>query len=183
MAVLHEHINKFPAVDFFHSSRKYIDESGQPISSVYRSKAQFSVDDFLKSPPVKHLLCWRREKALSIGGMDESLNSVGPDDYDFPWTMTENGAVFQAIDECLYLYREHLDSFRLTTHLPRSLHLQETERIMRKHGADAKAIRSKLSLARKSYLRQCLYRSSFDEWIKRKLRYNLRRNWWRPKYK
>lgn len=41
-------------------------------------------------------------KALACGGLDESLNSVWPDDYDLPWTMAEHGAMFKAISECLY---------------------------------------------------------------------------------
>jgi glycosyltransferase involved in cell wall biosynthesis len=180
--VLTDYRRKFPDVDFFHSSRRYIDERDEPISSVYRSRESFTLDEFFLSPPIKHLLCWRRVMALSFGGMDESLNSVGPDDYDFPWCMAERGAVFKAIAECLYLYREHLDSYRLTTHLPLSLHKREIKRIMKKHGASAWAIHTKLRQARASYLRQCVFRSKFDEWIKRKLGYDVRRSWRRPEY-
>ena len=91
--------------------------------------------------------------------MDESLNSVGPDDFDFPWCMAEHGAVFQAVAECLYLYRDHRDSYRLTTHLPLNVHVREIRRIMMKHGASASQIRARVAAARRSYLRQCLFRS------------------------
>jgi len=183
VAVLGRNICEFPAVDFFHSSRRYIDQDDGSISSVYRSKESFEISEFLYAPPVKHLLCWRIDKALSFGGMDESLNSVGPDDYDFPWSMAERGATFKAIEDCLYLYREHLDSYRLTTHLPLSVHQREIARIMAKHGADAATIKTRLSQAKASYLRQCLFRSQFDQWLKRKLGFNLRERWWRPEYR
>ena len=43
---------------------------------------------------------------MAFGGMDESLNSVGPDDYDFPWCMAERGAKFMAMGGVsLYIQR------------------------------------------------------------------------------
>ena len=115
---------------------------------------------------MKHLLCWRKELALSFGGMDESLNNVGPDDYDFPWTMAEHGARFQAIPEALYLYRDHRDAERLTTHLPLSVHLKEIRRIMRKHGASRGATRADV-VARKGYLPAPMpLRNRADKWLK-----------------
>ena len=98
VAVLSEHISKFPGVDFFHSSRIFIDEDDKPISSIYYSRESFGLEDFLTSSPVEHLLCGRREQALSFGGMDESLNSVGVDVFDFPWAVAERGATFMAIN-------------------------------------------------------------------------------------
>ncbi|MCI0413248.1 glycosyltransferase [bacterium] len=166
VAVLNANIGSQPHADFFHSSRMIIDEEDRQISSVYYSKDRFSIEDFLRTSPVKHLLCWRVTKALSFGGMDETLNSVGPDDYDFPWLMAENGAIFVAIKECLYLYRDHRDSYRLTTHLPLSVHEEEIRKIMRKHGASPSAIEKKISRARVTYLRQCLYKSRFEKWVR-----------------
>jgi glycosyltransferase involved in cell wall biosynthesis len=161
--VLSRAIDASPETDFFHSSRRFVDEHGRPISSVYRARP-FDLADFLTSAPVKHLLCWRRETGLAIGGMDESLNSVGVDDFDFPWSMAEAGAAFTAVDECLYVARDHRESFRLTTHLPRSHHKRELARIMRKHGADRATIAARVAAAERSYLRQCLYRSRLDRW-------------------
>ena len=176
------HIRRYPQIDFFYTARQIIDEEDRPQSSIYMPPTSFTVDDFAISSPVKHLLCWRREFALAIGGMDETLNNVGPDDYDFPWTMTENGAKFMAILKCLYLYRDHRESFRLTTHLPLDVHLAELRRILLKHNVPPQKIESILKIRRKGYLRQCLYRNDLDRSIKEKLRFNPR--WgWREKYK
>jgi glycosyltransferase involved in cell wall biosynthesis len=175
--VLNEHQRRFPEIDFFHSSRIIVDEDGKPISGVYRSPVSFQWQDFLRGSPVKHLLCWRSEKALSFGGMDESLNSVGPDDFDFPWLMLEHGATFFTIEECLYMYRDHREGYRLTTHLPRSVHQRELERILRKHKVPEVAIRRAVLEARRSYFRQCLYRWELERrfwnwlgWTPRKFR-------------
>jgi len=177
VAVLEESIARYPDVDFFHSARRIIDEAGQPISSVHQPPERFSLADFIWTSPVKHLLCWRREKALSFGGMDESLESVGPDDWDFPWSMLEHGAVFKAIPDCLYLYRDHRDAYRLTTHLPRSIHLRETRRILEKHGAGPDVIAERLRQAKRSYLRQCLYRNRLDRWLKQTIGITPRTGW------
>jgi hypothetical protein len=91
--------------------------------------------------------------------------------------MAEAGMRFQAIPECLYLYRDHRESYRLTTHLPRSTHTHELRRILRKHGTSR--LRTELSVnhARVTYLRQCLYRSSLDRGLKQRLRQDPRRGW------
>jgi glycosyltransferase involved in cell wall biosynthesis len=175
--VLTSHIEASPEVDFLHSSRRIIDESGKPISSVHYSRASFSLDDFKTSSPVKHLLCWRTSMALRIGGLDESLNSVGPDDYDFPWTMAENGARFRAIEECLYFYRDHRDCFRLTTHLPLSVHKRECNRIFKKHGVGWRDRRRYLARAQQSFMRQCLFRNLPDKWMKELFGYDAYRGW------
>jgi glycosyltransferase involved in cell wall biosynthesis len=175
--VLTSRIRLHPDADFFHSSRVFIDENDRPISSVHSSRESFELEDFLVSSPVKHLLCWRRELALSFGGMDESLNNVGPDDYDFPWSMAEHGARFHAIAEALYLYRDHRDAERLTTHLPLSVHLRELRRILTKHGASRDEMEARIVRARTSYLRQCLYRNRADKWLKELIGHEARRGW------
>ena len=175
--VLTRHIADHPEVDFFHSSRRVVDENTRPISSVHRSRQSFTLGDFARGSPVKHLLCWRRAKALSIGGLDESLNSVGPDDYDFPWTMAERGARFRAVPECLYVYRDHRDCYRLTTHLPLSVHTRGADRIMRKHGVGWWARKMRLLRVRRTYLRQCLFRNALDKWLKERRGYDARAGW------
>lgn len=180
--VLNEYIIRYPSIDFFHSSRVIVDERDHPISSVYKSTENFSVDDFVFGSPVKHLLCWKKDKALTFGGLDETLNNVGPDDYDFPWTMAEKGAAFKAVRECLYLYRDHRECYRLTTHLPLSVHKREIQRIMKKHGVGTFHRWKKILSARRSYLRQCLYRSSLDKRLKEKLGYDAHQGW-KEKYK
>jgi glycosyltransferase involved in cell wall biosynthesis len=168
--VLLRNIHAHPGVDFFHSARRVVKEDGEPISDVLPSRPGVTLHDFGPDSPVSHLLCWRREKALSFGGMDESLNSVGPDDYDFPWSMAEHGAVFAHIPECLYVYRDHRSYPRLTTHVPRSVHIREIRRIQRKHGMGRLATERFIFAARRGYLRQCLYRSRADRWLKERLR-------------
>ncbi len=173
-------IERFPEIDFFHSARRYIDGDDSPISSIYSAKEGFTLESFVWSSPVKHLLCWRRELALSIGGVDETLNCVGPDDYDFPWSMAEAGARFMALPECLYLHRDHRDSFRLTTHIPLSVHVRELRRILRKHGVDDDRIEERIGRATATYLQQCLYTSQLDRWVKTLRRYEPRRGWREP---
>ena len=151
------HIDTRPEVDFFHSSRRYVDARGEPVGEVLPSSAGVTLADFFRGAPVKHLMCWRRERALSIGGMDESLDNVGPDDFDFPWTMAEHGAVFGSVPECLYLYRQHFECPRLTTHLPKSVHKRELARMLRKHGVGRVRTRLKVLKASQTYMRGCLY--------------------------
>jgi GT2 family glycosyltransferase len=179
--VLVRNIASSPETDFFHSARRAMDQDGRPISDVLPSRPTVSVDDFFVRSPAKHLLCWRREMGLSIGGMDETLNSVGVDDYDFPWSMAEHGASFRSIPECLYIFRDHRETFRLTTHLPLDHHKRELARILRKHGADEYTIATRVAQAENGYLRQCLYRSRTDRWIKR-LTGQATRNAWREPY-
>ena len=167
--VLLGNISAQPQVDFFHSARRFVRDDCTPMSNVLPSRPGVTLNDFGGASPVKHLLCWRRELALSFGGMDERLNSVGPDDYDFPWLMAEHGAVFGHISECLYVARDHRTYFRLTTHLPRSVHIREIRRIQRKHGVGRLATERQVFAARRSYLRQCLYRSRADRWLKERL--------------
>ena len=182
VGVLTDYMIRFPGIDFFHSSRRFIDANDQPISSVYLSKDGFTLRDFVMESPVKHLLCWRREKALSLGGLDESIKFVGPDDWDLPWSMAEAGAVFKAVKECLYLHRDHRLHYRLTTHVPRSEQIRETKALMRKHGVNRSEIRKRIAIAKRTYLRQCLYRSPLDKWLKEKLGYDARLGW-REKYR
>jgi hypothetical protein len=104
--------------------------------------------------------------ALAIGGLDERSPSVGPDDMDFPWTMAEHGARFGAIDDCLYLYRDHRRVFRLTTHLPRRVHTREHRRIFRKHGLSRGQVRARVDAARRSFLQQCLFESRLEALVR-----------------
>jgi GT2 family glycosyltransferase len=157
VAVLSEQIRAHPDADFFHSARAIVGEHDEPLSDVHPVREGHRLKDFRRHTPVKHLLCWRRAMGLAIGGMDESLNSVGPDDFDFPWSMAEAGAVFRPVPDCLYLYRDHQACFRLTTHLPRTVHVAEMRRIMRKHGVGRLTIERRVLRARCTYLRQCLY--------------------------
>lgn len=182
VAVLERSIRERPGVDFFHSARRVIDADGASISSVHGARDDVTLHDFETGAPVKHLLCWRRELGLAAGGMDERSQSVGPDDLDFPWVMAEHGATFGAIGECLYVYRDHRAHFRLTTHLPRSVHRRELARIFRKHGLSRSLARRRIRAASRSYLRQCLYRSPFEQRVRETLGLQPRRPW-RERYR
>ena len=171
------HIDAMPSVDFFHSGRQLIDDAGKPISTLHPARRDVTLADFEIAAPVKHLLCWRRDKGLAVGGLDERSRSVGPDDFDFPWTMAEHGARFSAVDACLYLYRDHRSSERLTTHIPLSVHVRELRRMFRKHGLDRDIGEQRIDEARATYLRQCLYRSRPERWLRRLTRRPPRRVW------
>jgi hypothetical protein len=175
--VLEAHILSYPRVDFFHTARQFIDENDNLISSVYPATESFKIEDFVTKGQVKHLLCWRRELGLAIGGMDETIKNVGPDDYDFPWTMAEHGAIFKAIQDPLYLMRDHRESYRLTTHVPLNIHIQELRKIMRKHNVSENMIRKRIRHARRGYLKQCLYKNEFDRLLKEFFRYSPKRGW------
>jgi glycosyltransferase involved in cell wall biosynthesis len=178
VTVLHDYITKNPQVDFFHSSRIVIDEDDTPISSIYYSKQNFSLSDFRWGSPVKHLLCWRKDKGLMIGGIDETILKA-QDDYDFPWTMAENGATFKAVRECLYYYRNHCECHRLTSHRPLSVAKRGIRGILKKHGI---GFLSRIFIVEKmsrcgSLGNQSIYRNILDRWIKEKLGYNAKKDW------
>ncbi len=144
---------KYPDADFFHSARRYIDAYGQPEGSLMPSRKSFSLEHFKqRGSPVKHLLCWRRELGLRIGGMDESLSLHGCDDFDFPWRMAEAGARFRAVKECLYEYRIHDAGPRLTTDTPLQVQIETLERMFSKHGATREETCAFLDHATDTYL-------------------------------
>src|SRR5262249_35537187 len=181
--VLHRYRRAYPHVDFFHSSRVVIDGRDNEISPVYPSREPFDVADFKRGSPVKHLLCWRKDKGVAVGGLDETLNSVGPDDYDSPWTMAEGGAVFKAVPECLYYYRNHGDCYRLTTHLPLSVHRREVRRILKKHGVGIWERTRLMARRGRGVGEQCLYRSPIDKWVKERLGRDPQNGWKQGQYR
>jgi glycosyltransferase involved in cell wall biosynthesis len=177
IGVLTSYIERFPDVDVFHASRMFIDEQDRAISTVHCARDTFTLADFENGSPVKHPLCWRRDRALALGGFDGSLDPIAIDDYDFPWSLAEAGARFMAIRDCLYLVRDHRDGFRLTTHVPLSVHVRALHRIFHKNGVDRARADSFITAAKQSYLRQCLYRSRLDRWLKQRLRHDPRPGW------
>lgn len=177
VSVLNREIDEHPEVDFFHSGRRAVDDEGRPKSGVMLPSREVHARDFVYGSRVKHLLCFRRSMALQVGGLDETINSVGPDDYDFPWTMAERGARFHPIDDCLYIYRDHRGGYRLTTHLPMSVHTREIIRILRKHGVDWPTTLRRVHAARRGYLKQCLYRNRLHRWMVERLGIGRRRLW------
>ena len=175
--VFTSYIERLPEIDVFHASRLFVDEQGRPISEVQHARKTFTLADFQDGSPVKHPIVWRRELALALGGMDESLPPIGVDDYDFPWALADAGASFMALEECLYLVRDHRDGFRLTTHVPLNIHTRALRRIMRKHGVGRAQANSFIAQAKRGYLQQCLYRSRMDRWLKQRLGHDAHRGW------
>ncbi len=184
VAILNANIAAYPDVDFFHSSRMVIGEEDEPLSSVHRSRESFAISEFPWGSPVKHLLCWRRVKGLAVGGIDESMLKA-QDDYDFPWTMAEQGARFKAVPECLYYYRNHLRCHRFTTHRPLSVTKRGIRMILRKHRVGL--IRRTFIVAKMSWRgslgQQCLYRNVATRWVHDKLGDNMRRRWRQQTYR
>lgn len=171
------YIDALPSVDFFHSGRRIVDHTGRPISSEHPARREVTLEDFESMAPVKHLLCWRRETGMAAGGLYERAASVGPDDLDFPWTMAEHGALFCAVDACLYIYRDHRATDRLTTHIPLSVHIRTLRRMYRRHGVGRAASRARVDEARRTFLQQCLYRNRAERWYRETFRRPPRRIW------
>jgi hypothetical protein len=53
-------------------------------------------------------------------------------------------------------------------------------RIRRKHGVDEERIEAIVAAAQEGFLRQCLYRSRLDRWVKTAFRYDAHRGWREP---
>ncbi len=153
---------EYPEVDYFHSSRVHIDENGKQVGELHEARRSFDLEDFKSHGPVKHLHCWKVERALAIGGMDEALGPHGADDYDFPWRMAEAGRIFRAVPERLYHYREHLTHYRLTTHVPLNTQVRELKKIFAKHGLTDEEIKEQIAIRSTGYLRQALYEDEDD---------------------
>lgn len=177
---LGECINAQPRADFLHSGRYFIDGDNRRISGDYAPVTPITAEQFVNGSPVKHLLCWRVALGLSSGGVDESLNNFGSDDYDFPWTMFDHGAIFHAIPRPLYIFRDHRDGHRLTTHVPRSVQRRELARILAKHGVPSDIVRGRIRDANRNYLRQSLFRNRLHRWILERVGFDPRRGWREP---
>lgn len=172
-----KYIKEFPDVDYFHSSRRVIDDNGSFLSEIKKSKEEITKEDFITKSPIKHLHIFKVDKSLSIGGVDEALSGYAVDDYDFPWSMWDSQANFKAISECLYYYRDHRAHERLTTHVPlEDLHAQLT-RIFKKHGLSEQQIQEQLALRTESYLKQSLFDNVADKLEKEKIGYDATKGW------
>jgi glycosyltransferase involved in cell wall biosynthesis len=175
-------IRAMPAADFFYTGRYFIDENNQRISADYYPRSPLTLDDFARTSPVKHLMCWRVSKGLSVGGVDETLDNFGSDDYDFPWTLMEHGAVFVPVPYQLYHFRDHREAFRLTTHTTRDIQLAGLRRIIEKHNLPSSVIARRLRQAKRGFLRQSLFLNPLHRWIRERIGYNPRTGW-RETYK
>lgn len=59
---------------------------------------------------LKHFLLFKKERILEIGGVDDSIGRVGPDDYDMVWVLLERNATVGIVGRPLYNYRDHEES-------------------------------------------------------------------------
>ena len=175
--VLGDCIRTQPRIDFFHSGRYFVDGDNNRISSDYLPAAAVSAGQFVVASPVRHLLCWRAPVGIACGGVDETLENFGSDDYDFPWTMFEFGARFHAIPKPLYIVRDHRDSFRLTTHVPLSVQRRGLRRILKKHGVAPALIRERIHDDMRDYLKQSLFRNRLHRWIRERTGFDAQRGW------
>jgi hypothetical protein len=176
------HIASDPRADVFYTGRVFVDAEGRRISSDYAPVTPITHERFLEGSPIKHLFCWRVSVGLGCGGVDETLNNFGSDDWDFPWTMFDHGAVFHAVDAPLYRFRDHREGYRLTTHVPRSVQRRELARILGKHGVSKRDIPRLVRYATRTYLQQSLFRNRLHRWILEKLGFDARRGW-RERYR
>ena len=81
---------------------------------------------------LKHFLLFRRDMLLAIGGVDETIGNVGPDDFDMIWSLLEVGASVFIVEEKLYCCRDH-SGVRLTLR-PKEDQIRDLEKILDKHG-------------------------------------------------
>lgn len=152
LEVLQREIRRRPRVDFFYTGRRYIDVDGRPLGPPMPPRPYDPAHFAKRGSPVKHLMCFRRERALAIGGMNETLSLHGCDDYDFPWRMAEHGARFGAIDDCLYEYRPHGVGPRLTTDVPVRRQVEVLRQMFGQHGESERTTDAFVQKALTSYL-------------------------------
>jgi glycosyltransferase involved in cell wall biosynthesis len=79
-----------------------------------------------------HFLLFRRDLLLSIGGVDETIGNVGPDDFDMIWSLLEGDASAFIVEEKLYCCRDHSGP-RLTLR-PKEEQVRDLGKILDKHG-------------------------------------------------
>ena len=175
--ILTQYISAYPDVDYFHSSRIYINDDGVKISGLRRAIESFTLNDFKNFGPVKSLHCFKVRSVLEIGGADESLAAHGADDYDFSWSMAEAGYTFKAILECLYYYRDHRSHYRLTTHVPLDEQVAELVKIWRKHGMTEREIEQQIQRRTAGYLKQALFLNEEDRKEKERAGYDIQQGW------
>lgn len=85
-----------------------------------------------KASYLSHFFLFGRAALQAIGGVDETIGTTGPDDYDMIWTLLERGASVALVGRGLYNYRDH-DGERLTLR-PREAQIADLIRIFDKHG-------------------------------------------------
>jgi len=109
LTVLNQYINQNPHISYFYSSRFVIDENSRIVrdencpEGIHRSKP-FNKDKIHQNYHCNHLICWRKEHFLSVGGMRVDIHWA--EDWDLAVRMAKKYQ-FQNIHEVLYCYRVH----------------------------------------------------------------------------
>ena len=102
-----------------------------------------------KARYLEHFFLFRKQALLDVGGVDEDIGLVGPDDYDLIWTLLEWGRSVDVVEDRLYNYREH-GGERLTLR-PLELQQVDLEKILNKHGVTGAEGRRLLRAQRQAY--------------------------------
>jgi hypothetical protein len=84
-----------------------------------------------KAAFLEHFFLFKRQALCAVGGVDEMVGDVGPDDFDLIWTLLERGADVALVPEPLYVYRDH-DGIRLSTRPVRD-QLTDLAKVLDKH--------------------------------------------------
>lgn len=107
--------------------------SSDPARTVYDSLPTLEEKAFY----LTHFFLFRASKIAAAGGLDETIGDApGIDDYDFIWTLLEQGATVSIVEEQLYCYRDHSgDRLTLRDATEQSSNLRH---ILQKHGIPPK---------------------------------------------
>ena len=128
--------------DIISTGLRFWDEAGQ---TTFDTLGRRPTQSFYASLPtmerraayLEHFFLFRREALLAIGGVDETIGSTGPDDFDLIWTLLESGATVAVVGNQVYNYRDHYAE-RLTLRSP-ELQLRDLARVLDKHGVCGEA--------------------------------------------
>ena len=122
--------------DIVSSDMAVFDESGTRELSLSKPKTQAAYHELRsleeRASYIGHFLLLRRDKVLSIGGVDEKIGNVGPDDFDMIWTLLEADASVIVVEDKLYCCRDHT-GVRLTLR-SKADQVRDLEKILDKHG-------------------------------------------------
>jgi hypothetical protein len=109
-----------------------------------------------KASYLEHFFLFSKVALLASGGLDESIgNFPGIDDYDLIWTMLEQGATVEIVEQRLYNYRDH-DGERLTRADPEQA-VRNLRKILRKHRLDRSEMR-KIVASHRRWFGKAIYR-------------------------
>ena len=84
-----------------------------------------------KASYLSHFFLFKKSALLAVGGVDETIGSTGPDDYDIIWSLLEIGATVSVLQDVLYNRRDHTGE-RLTLR-NREDQIDDLKKILDKH--------------------------------------------------